>query len=215
MFSKLTLVRKMSCVFAAGVLLGGACLARENAKVKEIVDSKYYAELVKKGEVTKYGENPSEGFMLIPDSEFSNLVAETLIKKNPKNFPYTFEGLYLIDKKEILQKSGSNKSEITIPDVAHVVRSISKMQGMKYYSNTKKKECVLYKKTYMIAGPDDRTRIEDQNTGNADGQVSYCLQDDNSFGVNTYKLSCFQKDDTLLCNFSILDKMGIGPFKAI
>lgn len=215
MFSKLTLVRKMSCLFAAGVLLGGACLARENAKVKEIVDSKYYAELVKKGEVTKYGENPSEGFMLIPDSEFSNLVADTLIKKNPKNFPYTFEGLYLIDKKEILQKSGSNKSEITIPDVAHVVRSISKMQGMKYYSNTKKKECVLYKKTYMIAGPDDRTRIEDQNTGNADGQVSYCLQDDNSFGINTYRLSYRQNEDTLWCNHYIMDKMGVGPFKAI
>jgi hypothetical protein len=89
------------------------------------------------------------------------------------------------------------------------------MQGMTYYSSTKKKECVLYEKTYMIAGPNDKTKIADQNTGNADGQISYCLQDDNSFGVNTYKLSYFQKGDTLLCNFSILDKMGLGPFKAI
>jgi hypothetical protein len=89
------------------------------------------------------------------------------------------------------------------------------MQGMKYYSTTKKKECVLYDKAYMIAGPGDERKIEDQNTGNADGQISYCLQDDNSFGKNTYKLSYFQQEDTLLCQFSILDKMGLGPFKAI
>ena len=67
----------------------------------------------------------------------------------------------------------------------------------------------------MIAGPDDRTRIEDQNTGNADGQVSYCLQDDNSFGINTYRLSYRQNEDTLWCNHYIMDKMGVGPFKAI
>ena len=138
-----------------------------------------------------------------------------MISKDPKNYPYTYEGLYLLSKKELLAKGSSGKSSITIDDVSKVVRSISKMQGMTYFSSTKNKECVLYEKTYMIAGPNDKTKIADQNTGNADGQVSYCLQDDNSFGVNTYKLSYFQKDDTLLCNFSILDKMGIGPFKAI
>ena len=95
------------------------------------------------------------------------------------------------------------------------MRSVSKMQGMTNYSSTKKKECVLYEKCYMIAGPGKKSKIEDQNIGNADGQVSYCLQDDNSFGVNTYKLSYFQKDDTLLCRFEILDKMGLGPFNAI
>ena len=215
MFNKLTAVRKIGCAFAAGILLGGPCLARENAKIKEVVDPKYYDELVRNGVVTKYGENPNGGFVLIPESAFTNKLGETLIKKSPKNFSYTFEGLYLIEKKEILAKSGSSKTDITIPDVARVVRSISKMQGMKYYSTTKKKECVLYKKTYMIAGPEDRTRIDDQNTGNADGQISYCLQDDNSFGINTYKLSYRQNEDTLWCNHYIMDKMGVGPFKAI
>ena len=89
------------------------------------------------------------------------------------------------------------------------------MQGMTYYSTTKKKECILYETTYMIAGPNDKIPVADKNTGNADGQISYCIQDDNSFGVNTYKLSYYQADDTLYCNFCILDKMGIGPFKAI
>ena len=215
MGNKLTLVRKMSTILAAGILLTGTCFAGENARVKELVGTKYYYTLVKKGVVSEYRDDGSRGFKLLPVSVYSEKINGSQIAKDEKNYPYTYEGLYLLSKKEMLAKGSSGKNPITIDDVAKVVRSISKMQGMTYYSSTKKKECVLYEKTYMIAGPKDKTKIADQNTGNADGQISYCLQDDNSFGVNTYKLSYFQNGDTLLCNFDILDKMGIGPFKAI
>lgn len=207
--------KKMMCALFAGAMLGGSCLAAENAKVKELVGSQYYDSLIKNGIISEYRDDGSKGFKLLPKSEYSSKINSSMIEKDSKNYPYTFEGLYLLNKKQLLANGSSGKTNITIDDVSKVVRSISKMQGMKYYSTTKKKECVLYEKTYMIAGPNDKTKIADQNTGNANGQVSYCLQDDNSFGVNTYKLSYFQTEDTLLCNFSILDKMGIGPFKAI
>ena len=215
MTNKLTFVRKMNCLLAAGLLLGGTCLAKENARVKELVGSKYYEKLSKDGFVAEYRDDGSTGFFLLPDTVYSKEIGSSMIEKLPKNYPYTYEGLYLLDKKELLANGNSEKTTITIDDVSHVVRSISKMQGMKYYSTTKKKECVLYEKTYMIAGEKDKTKIADQNTGNADGQISYCLQDDNSFGINTYKLSYHQNEDTLWCKFSILDKMGLGPFKAI
>ena len=211
----INLIKRMSCVLFAGAVLGGTCLAGENAKAKELVGAKYYDALVKKGTISEYRDDGSKGFNLLPQSVYTNQISGTMIAKDPKNYPYTYEGLYLLSKKDLLAKGKSGKSTITIDDVSVVVRSISKMQGMTYYSTTKKKECVLYEKTYMIAGPEDKTPVADKNTGNADGQISYCLQDDNSFGVNTYKLSYFQKGDTLLCNFSILDKMGLGPFKAI
>ena len=215
MVNKLMLVRKMNCLLAAGLLLGGTCLAKENAKAKELLGSKYYEKLSKEGFISEYRDDGSKGFFLLPDTVYSKDISGSMIEKLPKNYPYTYEGLYLLDKKELLAKGNSGKTTISIDDVSHVVRSISKMQGMTYYSTTKKKECVLYEKTYMIAGVNDKTQIEDQNTGNADGQISYCLQDDNSFGINTYKLSYHQNQDTLWCNFNILDKMGIGPFKAI
>lgn len=215
MTNKLMFVRKLSLFLLAGTAFAGTAFAGENAKVKSIVDSKYYDDLVKNGTVAKYRDDGSEGFFLLPESDYSDVISKTMITKNPKNYPYTYEGLYLLNKKELLEKGNSGKNTVTIADVSTVIRSISKMQGMKYYSTTKKKECVLYEKTYMIAGPDDKTPIADQNTGSADGQVSYCLQDDNSFGINTYKLSYRQNEESLWCNFSILDKMGIGPFKAI
>lgn len=215
MRNKLTFVRKIICILSAGVLFSGLCFAGENAKVKELVSSKYYDTLVKKGVVSQYRDDGSKGFNLLPQTIYASKINESQIAKEEKNFPFTYEGLYLLNKKELLAKGTKSKSTITIDDVSVVVRSVSKMQGMTYYSSTKKKECVLYEKAYMIAGPGKKTKIADQNTGNADGQVSYCLQDDNSFGVNTYKLSYFQKDDSLLCRFDIMDKMGLGPFNAI
>ncbi len=215
MRNKLTFVRKTICILSAGVLFSGLCFAGENAKVKELVSSKYFDTLVKKGVVSQYRDDGSKGFNLLPQTIYASKINESQIAKEEKNFPFTYEGLYLLNKKELLAKGTKGKSTITIDDVSVVVRSVSKMQGMTYYSSTKKKECVLYEKAYMIAGPGKKTKIADQNTGNADGQVSYCLQDDNSFGVNTYKLSYFQKDDSLLCRFDIMDKMGLGPFNAI
>ena len=212
---KINLIKKMSMAFLAGAVIGGTCFAADNAKVKAAVNLGYYDELLRDGYVSRYRDNGSMELLLIPESFYSTKVKNSMVKKEDKNYPYTFEGLYLLNKKDLLAKGTSGKSEITIDDVSKVVRSVSKMQGMKYYSTTHKKELVLYEKCYMIAGPGDKTKVADQNTGNADGQVSYCLQDDNSFGVNTYKLSYFQNTDTMLCTFEILDKMGIGPFKAI
>lgn len=209
------LIKKTSCVCLAGALFAGMCFAGENAKVKEITDTKSYNALVSKGVYSEDRSDFSAGLSLVPESEYKELICSTLIKKTNKNFPYTNESIYLLHKKDLLATSNSDKTDITIDDVSKVVRSISKMQGMKYYSTTRKKEYVLYEKTYMIAGANDKTRVEDQNKGNADGQISYCLQDDSSFGINTYKLTYRQNEDSLWCNFTILDKMGIGPFKAI
>ena len=215
MSKKTSFVKKMSMVLFAGAALTASTFAGENAKAKSLVDPKYYSELTKKGIVSTYRDDGAKGFFLLPESIYKNKIIETQVTKQEKNYPYTYEALYLLNKKDLLAKGKSGKDSITIDDVSVVVRSVSKMQGMTYYSTTKKKECVLYETTYMIVGPEDKTPVADKNTGNADGQISYCIQDDNSFGVNTYKLSYHQSEDSLYCNFCILDKMGIGPFKAI
>ncbi len=208
-------LKKIGLAFFTSLVLSGTIFAADNAKVKSAVSSEYYDELIRDGYVSRYRDNGSMELLLLPVSNYSDKIKSNMVEKEPKNYPYTYEGLYLLNKNELLSKGSSGKSTITIDDVSKVVRSVSKMQGMKYYSTTNKKELVLYEKAYMIAGPGDKTKVADQNTGNADGQVSYCLQDDNSFGVNTYKLSYFQNSETILCTFEIMDKMGIGPFKAI
>ncbi len=187
----------------------------ENTKAKGMVKAEQYQKLLKEGSVFDSRDNGSMVLTLLPETVYSEKIKASMVEKDSKNFPFTYEGLYLLNKQDLLKKSNSTKETITIEDVSKITRSVSKMQGMKYYSSTKKKETVLYDKCYMIADENSKTAIPDQNTGSADGQVSYCLQDDSSFGINRYKLSYFQNEDTLMCQFRIVDTMGLGPFKAI
>nr|MCR5765773.1 hypothetical protein [Treponema sp.] len=89
------------------------------------------------------------------------------------------------------------------------------MQGMKYFSTTKNKTLVLYEKAYMIEGENSKKKIADLNTGNADGQISYCYQKDNSFGDIFYRLNYYQGEKNMLAVFTTTSTIGIGPFKAI
>lgn len=196
-------------------LVFASSMFAENTKAKGMVKAEQYQKLLSLGSISDSRDNGSKELTLLPETVYSDKVKASMVAKESKNFPFTYEGLYLLNKQDLLKKSNSTKETITIEDVSKVTRSVSKMQGMKYYSTTKKKECVLYEKAYMIADEKGSTAIPDQNTGNADGQVSYCYQDDSSFGVNRYKLNYFQSDDSLMAQFVLLDTMGLGPFKAI
>lgn len=187
----------------------------ESQKVKDLVPAEFYEELISTGKVFEYRDDGSMNLKLLPETEYSQKVRNGMVEKSSKNYPFTYEGLYFVKKADLLKNGNSNKGELTIDDVARVCRSVSKMQGMTYYSNTKKKVRVLYDKAYMVANEKSNEAIPDQNTGNANGQVSYCLQNDASFGINHYRLSYFQNEKTLLSEFCITDTMGLGPFKAI
>lgn len=185
-----------------------------DSKVKALVNEKYYQELIKNEVVTIYKDDSSNVLELLPESAYSEKIKANLIKKAEKNYSFTYEALYFKNKSDLLKSSNSSKNDICIDDISKVCRSVSKMQGMTYYSTTRKKEMVLYDRTYMIDGPDG-DKIPDQNIGNADGQVSYCFQNDSSFGECRYKLNYYQSENEMMAVFSNIDTLGLGPFKAI
>lgn len=187
----------------------------ETKSVKDLVPSEYYEKLISTGKISEYRDDGSMILKFLPESEYSQKIKNGMVEKASKNYPFTYEGLYFVKKADLLKSGNSGNSDITIDDVSKVCRSVSKMQGMTYYSTTKKKVRVLYDKAYMVANEKSNDPIPDQNSGNADGQISYCMQDDASFGINHYRLSYFQNENELLSEFSITDTMGLGPFKAI
>jgi len=207
--------RNLKTLAAGAFMLCAAAALFAQKNPKDLVDAKYYDELVKNGVVTVTRDDGSKGLLLLPKSDYADQVVGAMIPKEKKNFPFTYEALYLRSKKSLLETSNSSASTITIDDVSRVCRSVSKMQGMKYYSSTKKKECVLYDRAYMIASETDKSKIADKNIGNADGLVAYCIQNDASFGECRYKLGYHQTGDTMLAVFDNLDTLGIGPFKAV
>ena len=206
------LTKKVSLLLLGVVFAVSAFAQTKN--VKDLVPAKFYDELMRDGYILRARREKDNVFQLLPKSQYSDRIINGAIKKEDNNFAFTYEGLYYLSKADILEKSNSSKKTITIDDVAKVCRSVSKMEGMTYYSNSRKKNMVLYKDAYMIdkSGLNERNPepIPDQNMGNANGQVSYCLQNDASFGKNKYRLSYFQSGDELFTEFLLMDKMGKG-----
>ena len=196
-------------------LAGFFSIHSQSEKLKSLVPSDIYYDLLYSGKYTEYRDDGSMTLKYLPETEYSQIIRDGMVEKDKKNYPFTFEGVYCAKKTDLLNNPNASASDLTIDDVSRVCRSVSKMQGMTYYSTTKKKVRVLYDKAYMVKSENSNEQIPDENTGNADGQVSYCMQDDASFGKNHYKLTYHQNEDTLLCEFSITDTMGLGLFKAI
>lgn len=183
--------------------------------LEKAVGSKNFKELTAKGEITVVHDDGTDDLVLLPESNYKENFSANKVIKQPKNFPFVFEGLFYFDKDELLKASNSDKKTIGVDDIAVVLRSVSKMEGMKYYSTTRKKDMILYKNAYTIKSEEDASKVADSNSGNCDGQILYALLDDSSFGKTRFKLEYHQDENTIYTVFTNLDTMGIGPFKAI
>ena len=112
----------LSVFFVAGL---SACLFAE-LNLKTLVNPKYYDELVSKGEVTVIHDDEADTSVLFPSDETKKIFDGSRIKKDPKGYSYFYESLYYKSKAELT----GGKGTVTLEDVAKVVRSVSKMQGM-------------------------------------------------------------------------------------
>ena len=140
---------------------------------------------------------------LIPQTEYSSEIKQNLVPKKNKDFYFTYEAIYHIPQ------------SVSVQEASKLARSISSLQGITYYSHTKKKEMVLYKKAFMIENAASKTPVADKKTGSADGKTFYCLLDDNSFGETRYSISFKESEKELLICFKTQDDMGLGPIRAI
>jgi len=203
--------RKITLLLAAALFLSPVYAD----EIEDKVNPQYYETLLKNHQVTVTRDNGSTALVLLPESKYSEQIKSKLIEKEEDDYPFTYESIYLINKKEALSKNKSTAKDITISDISKISRSFSKMQGMKYFSSTRKKELVLYDRCYTIANANSSSKIADNTDENADGLELYCLQNDRSFGICRYKINFYQSQNELLINFENQDTLGMGPFKAI
>lgn len=184
-------------------------------KVEDVVNSKYLNELQEKKVVSSVHSNEGDDYVLLPNCEYTKLCNDRKISKTKGSFPFVLEYLFLIDKNEVLSKNNSLRKDITINDISELMRSVSKMEGMKYYSHTNKKYKVLYKKAYMIDNLKDRNKISDRNTGSTKNEIYYLIQDDASFGETAYSEVINESENAIYSYLSNEDILGLAFMKAI
>lgn len=189
------------CMFIVSLLACCMALFAQQGRLEDYVSGNYLNELKSNGKVEIIHEEKDTSLNLIPNTSYKSRIDSQKIAKGSKNVPFVAEFLYLVPKSELKAKGSRKLDNVTIDEVSTVFRSISKMQGMQYDFNKAGKGKVLYEKVHMISSLSSDAPIPDQNTGNANGQVSYCYQDDDVYGDLKFTLNYFQEGNVLYSTF--------------
>ena len=156
-------------------------------RLSDILDPKIAAELVQKKEIIKlkYGASNMKPEML-PVSAFSEKMLSLLSKKKPA-FLGEFISLY--------KKEGPNN-----PDVSKILRHISGLEGIEYFSNSYQEMRTLYLTSHAVkevkrSGGVVYEPIDDPLNDEFDGLEVFARQIDPTFGDFIYKYRYLKEDN--------------------
>ena len=156
-------------------------------RLAEILDSKIAAELVQKKEIIKlkYGASNMKPEML-PVSAFSEKMSSLLSKKKPA---------FLGESISLYKKEGPNN-----PDVSKILRHISGLEGIEYFSNSYQEMRTLYLTSHAVKevkrpGGVVYEPIDDPLNEEFDGLEILARQIDPTFGDFIYKYRYLKEDN--------------------
>ena len=193
-------------IFSVGIQ---GLYALDSAVIKEVKESgKIYHRLDK--------ENSSR--YLLPETEFSELTDNHAFGEYSDKVGYAAEALYYVKKSVLVENSSRADKEnvdTSIEAVSKIVRSISKMKGMEYYSNTRKRWDILYKESYRIENPDLKEPVPDLIEGSSDGKTLYAYQVEHTFGGGIYKIQYNENSKMVVMKMENLSALSYGIIKAV
>lgn len=178
---------------------------------KDVVGEKNY-EILKKDTYISTYQYGKENYKLslVPDSPLSKQIPGSWNKgENPV---YVIEYLYLLNKKDLVKKANVTAD---INYSSRVLRSISTMKGIQYYSNSDKKWETLYKDAYTVKNSSDYTAVSDDIYGNANGKTIYCYLKDKGLGNLYYRVDYKQTADEISASFDNIEDIYKGIIKCV
>jgi len=177
--------------FAAILLL--FCSLFLSAEIKEelekILPEQIVQELMKKESLQNSAyKQENESLKLFPNI---SLVKDGPFIQSAVQDPFFIETLYLYKKTE------KNSTTNDIKNISIILRSLSHLEGIQYYSASRKTMRTLYEKSYVVDGIKTKNRLPDPVQGSADGLVLAVLQKDMTFGENIYKYSYKETENSV------------------
>lgn len=198
---------KRVIALVAVTLALGPLAAEQSTGLREALPPAIADELVKNGEIQKttYGKTGT-ALSLSPALPIVSS-AEALVP-----FPdstYVSETLYLYMKKTATAPGAD------IDRISAILRSISRLQGIEYYSNSRKKMWVLYETSYAVDGAKTKKKMADPVSGNGDGISLFAIQKDTTFGEYLYRYDYRQTPDSVAFFSRNIDALRYGFIKII
>lgn len=183
--------RSKTAEISVAEMSAGETAAAENTalSLENLFPSDTVLQLVKTGRIQRsfYGKKNVK-LELFPDTQAGR---DTAANWDGKKEPvFIVESLYLIPVTD-------EKNTADINDVSLVLRSFSKMTGMRYYSNSRKRYETLYTDVHCVNNPEEKKSVPDPLDVSADALVSYVYQKDRSLSGCVYRFSFFQTQNEI------------------
>lgn len=186
-------------------------LFKIGATEKKVVSDNILDDLKKTGVIKNtFVKDEEIKFFCMPDTELSKKAVYSWTNEwKPK---FTAENLFYVEKQSLVSSKNRN---VNIDEASKILRSISKMTGMEYFSNGDQRWETLYHKSYIINSLSEKKPLDDDVDGSADGKKFYCLQQDNSLGICVYQLDYSQTENEMSVCFTNVEPIKIGPITAV
>lgn len=183
--------RSETAEISVAEMSAGETAAAENTalSIENLFSSDTVLQLVKTGRMQRsfYGKKNVK-LELFPDTQAGR---DTAANWDGKKEPvFIVESLYLIPVTD-------EKNTADINDVSLVLRSFSKMTGMRYYSNSRKRYETLYTDVHCVNNPEEKKSVPDPLDVSTDALVSYVYQKDRSLSGCVYRFSFFQTQNEI------------------
>lgn len=172
------------------------------------IDRQIFQQLLEKGEVqNQYYNEDDVDFTIYPKTELGSALKSTWTEK--KEPVFVSESLFLIEK-----PTGTDFEKLDTELVSRIMRSISSMEGIEYYSNSEGRNKTLYSKSYTVDKVEG-SKIPDKLEGSAEGLSVYAFQEDTSFGENYYRMDYRQRENEVSMVIRLEDTLKYGLLTAV
>ena len=189
--------------------IGAASAADIGERLAAVLPGEAVSLLLAKGRVQKSayrekGVSPT----LAPSSVLSG---EAFGFWSGKDAAFFAESLYLYKKK----KPVSTEPGSDVPKISVILRSLSRLEGIQYYSESKKKMRTLYEKSFCVDGVKTKSRVADPIAGAGDGRYVVALHQDQSLGEDGNSDWYRQPPDSVAFFSQNAEAMNFTVFKLI
>jgi hypothetical protein len=182
-------------------------LSGNPGSISSIIDNSLYTLLKEKGEVSRTVKKNGT-LTLIPSNAFKEKITGELTSINPT---ISVEILILAHTNS---DAGSGKYDAL--RVYNVLRSISSLKGIEYYSASRKRMRIFYEDAYVVNNPTDKLKIPDPKVAEIPDQSSlFGFLKDSSFGEYVCSIDYLRSGDTIALRMENLTQMWYFVLPAI
>lgn len=148
----------------------------------------------------------------LPAIEFTKEIRDRMIEGG---LTLGMEGLYLLSDLPEGYKSKPEDEKLLI--LYNILRSISTLEGLEYYSYTAKKMKLLFEESWVMEKGNPRNKLEDPLTDSLiPRDLIYIHQKDNRFGKNQYTMSYRNEEQNMSASINNLSQLKVsGLFRVV